>query len=213
MLINRRDALSGLALACAAGRSLAAAPSPPDLSPEDAHDVTRVVTYLEALTSAKARFEQTDARGAETRGTFFLQRPGKARFDYDPPSGLVIACDGHNVAVVDRRLKTIQTYPLGLTPLVLFLAQDIRLDRGVRVRQVLREAGGVTVVAEDAAKKMKGSIALTFSEPPLTLTGWTVTDARGGKVKVRLIDFSYSGPKDADFFKLVDPKRNADQPS
>src|ERR1700678_4312128 len=97
MLINRRDSLSGLALACVAGRSWAAAPPPPDLSPEDAHDVTRVVTYLEALTSAKARFVQTDARGTETQGTFILQRPGKARFDYDPPSGLVIACDGHDV--------------------------------------------------------------------------------------------------------------------
>jgi outer membrane lipoprotein-sorting protein len=182
------------------------------LSPDDAHTVSRVINYLQALSSARARFTQTDARGTETTGVFYLQRPGRARFDYDAPSGLVIATDGHDVAVVDRRLKTIQTYPLNLTPLAFFLAENIRLDRGVKVSRVTHEAGGFTIVAEDAQKKTRGSLALNFSEAPLTLTGWTLVDGRGSRIRVRLSDFAYAAPKDADFFTLVDPHRARDEP-
>ncbi len=206
MTFTRRRALLGLALAGAAGPGLAAGTELSPLSPDDERDVARVVAYLQSLNTAQGRFTQTDARGGQRGGTFYLQRPGRARFDYDPPSGLAIASDGHEVSVVDRRLKTIQSYPLGLTPLALFLARDIRLDRGVKVVQVTHGDAGLTVLARDGRGKAKGSIALTFSEPPLALTGWTLTDARGSQVKVRLEGFVRSEPRDPAFFKLSDPR-------
>ena len=165
---------------------------------------------MQGLSTAKGHFVQTDARGATSQGTFYLQRPGRARFDYDPPSGLVIASDGHEVSVVDRRLKTIQSYPLGMTPLALFLARDIRLDRGVAVSQVARSGQDFTVVARDVHKKTQGQIALTFATSsltltgPLTLTGWAITDAQGATVRVRLSDFAPAPPHEAKFFQLYD---------
>jgi outer membrane lipoprotein-sorting protein len=206
VIINRRTTFQGLALALASGPTWAAAADPNPLSPDDARDVASVVDYLEGLTSAKGRFVQTDARGAETQGVFYLQRPGRARFDYDPPSGLSIASDGQVVWVVDHRLKTIRSYPLGATPLALFLARHIRLDRGVRVRRVIHGDDTLTIVAEDARKNAQGSIALTLTRSPLVLTGWTLTDARGGVVKVQLTDFDRAEPHGADFFKLADPR-------
>ena len=213
MIVSRRNAIVGLALAMAAPRVLAADATPAvpmGLSSEDAREVARIVDYLQGLTSARSGFVQTDARGARSEGTFYLQRPGRARFDYDPPSGLVIASDGRNVTVVDRRLKTRHVYPLGATPLGLFLARTIRLDRGVAVRQVIREAGSVTIVAEDARHKSRGQIALTFSENPLALTGWELKDARGGVVKVRLEGLSAAPPHDAGFFELSNPRTTPD---
>jgi outer membrane lipoprotein-sorting protein len=211
--LSRRKALVGMVFGVCAGRVTAApmptAPgpeAPPGLSSDDAQEVARIVDYLQGLTSARSRFVQTDARGAQTEGSFYLQRPGRARFDYDPPSGLVIASDGRNVTVVDRRLKTKHVYPLGTTPLALFLARNIRLDRGVIVRQVLHEGGGVTVVAEDAKGKARGQIALTFSEGPLALVGWAVKDSRGGVVKVRLTGLTHAAPRDASFFELPNPR-------
>ncbi len=205
---SRRQALLGLAFAVTAGPGAAipAPTAPPALSSDDAREVARIVDYLQGLTSARSRFVQTDARGAQSEGTFYLQRPGRARFDYDPPSGLVIASDGRNVTVVDRRLKTKHVYPLGATPLALFLARNIRLDRGVVVRQVLHEGGGVTVVAEDAKGKARGQIALTLSDAPLALTGWAVKDARGGVVKVHLAGLAYTAPRDPSFFELPNPR-------
>jgi outer membrane lipoprotein-sorting protein len=208
--VHRRAALIGLALAFTAGAAGANAPVASALSEEDQRTVDEVIRYLEGLTTATGHFVQTTARGSQSSGTFYLQRPGRARFDYDPPSGLVIASDGRNVSVVDRRLKTIHVYPLGGSPLGLFLAKDIRLDRGVQVTQVIRGPGRLTLVARDVRKTSPGSIALDFNEKPLTLTGWTVTDARGGVVKVRLEGFHRSEPHDPEFFQLSDPRRSAE---
>jgi outer membrane lipoprotein-sorting protein len=185
------------------GATLARAES---LTPADAALVQRATAYLQHLTTAKGRFTQTNPRGQTVTGTFVLQRPGKARFDYDPPSGVTIASDGHRVAVLDRRLKTIQAVPLGFTPLGLFLAKDIRLDRGVTVVKVMRSPGDFTVVARDARKKTQGQIALDFTESPIALTGWTITDAGGGATRVRLADFAPSAPREASFFVLHDPR-------
>ena len=182
--------------------AIAAAP----LTPDDSVLVQRATAYLQHLTTAKGRFAQTSPRGQTVTGTFVLQRPGKARFDYDPPSGLTIASDGHRVAVLDRRLKTIQASPLGLTPLSLFLAKDIRLDRGVTVSRVTHISGGFTVVARDSSKKAQGQIALDFADSPIALTGWTITDAGGGATRVRLTDFASSAPREASFFVLQDPR-------
>ena len=202
--VSRRAILAVAALSGATPLLLAAAPVPPALSAPDAALVNRAVAYLQALTTAKGRFVQTDAKGAVTEGTIYLQRPGRARFEYDPPSGLVIASDGHEVSVVDRRLKTIQSYPLGLTPLSLFLARDIRLDKGVVVRQVTREPGGFAIVARDGRKKAEGQIVLYFADAPVALTGWAVADGQGRTVRVRLTDFARSSPFPAKFFELYD---------
>ena len=182
------------------------------LTPEDSATVARAVGYLQHLTSAKGRFTQTSARGQVSTGTFVLQRPGRARFDYDPPSGLTIASDGHRVAVLDRRLKTIQASPLGLTPLALFLAKDIRLDRGARVTRVTRSAAGFTVVAADASKKAQGQLSLDFTAAPVALSGWAITDAGGGVTRVKLTDFAASAPRDPAFFVLQDPRPVAPPP-
>ena len=189
-------------------------PSPPLRSPPTTTAlVQRATAYLQHLTTAKGRFIQTNPRGQTVSGTFVLQRPGKARFDYDPPSGLTIASDGHRVAVLNSRLKTIQASPLGLTPLGLFLAKDIRLDRGVTVARVTRSPGAFTVVARDAGKKAQGQIALDFTESPIALTGWTITDAGGGATRVRLTDFAPSAPRDASYFVLRDPRPTPGAPT
>jgi outer membrane lipoprotein-sorting protein len=204
--LTRRHALALLALAAAPPAPAAAAPG---LSSEDNALVARAVGYLEGLSSAKGRFEQTDARGEVTTGTFFLQRPGRARFDYDPPSGLAIASNGFKVTVVNRRLETIESYPLGLTPLGLFLARNIRLDRGVFVSAVDRSPGRFTITARDAHKRSQGSIAMVFADQPVRLEGWTLVDARGQGVRVRLAELSPAPPQNWKFFELSDPARGA----
>ena len=109
--------------------------------------------------------------------------------------------------MIDRRLKTIQAYPLSVTPLALFLARDIRLDRGVVVTQVTRRAGGFSILARDGRKHAEGRIALDFTDAPLALAGWTITDRQGGATRVRLLDFAPAGPFPASLFVLTDPKR------
>src|SRR5689334_18303717 len=132
MPLTRRSLSVALVALGVAGPALAQAP----LAADDQAMVSRAIAYLEGLGEARGRFVQTDPRGQTSQGAVYLKRPGKARFDYDPPSGLLVVSDGSTVSVADSRLKTFDRYPLGATPLSLFLSKSIRLDRGVQITGV-----------------------------------------------------------------------------
>ena len=132
---DRRLALAAslIAAAMVAGAASAAPPAP--LAAEDLAAVDKAADYLAALDAAWGRFVQPDPNGAVSQGEIYLERPGKARFAYDPPSGMLMVSDGGNVSVVDPRLKTFDRYPLGSTPLALFPSRDVRVDRGVQITE------------------------------------------------------------------------------
>ena len=203
-MIDRRRLTLALLAAAAAGPALAQVPA--RLAPADQALVDRAVAYLEGLSQAKARFVQVDGRGRQATGSLYLKRPGKARFAYDPPSGLLVVSDGATVNVADARLKSFESYPLGMTPLSLFLARNIRLDRGVQVTSVTRTAEGFTINARDGRRQTAGQLSLTFAEAPLRLAGWTVTDAQGRNTQVRLLDLAPASDLDPGLFVLKDPR-------
>ena len=183
---TRRAALVGMACVLAAPLPAAAA-----LSASDQALVDKAVAYLQAMKSVKGRFVQTDARGVTTQGSIYLQRPGKARFAYDAPSGMTVVSDGSRVSVSDKRLKTFNQYPLSSTPLALLLAREVRLDRGVQITKVERLADGFKLTARDARKQTRGQIALTFADNPTRLVSWVVTDAQGGSTSLRLTGLTH----------------------
>jgi outer membrane lipoprotein-sorting protein len=197
-MIARRTAFAFLAIAAMAPAALAA--SPPPLSAQDSATVAKAVAYLQGLTSAKGRFVQTDQRGGQATGVLYLERPGKARFEYDPPTTLLITSDGRTVSVANSRLKTLQHYPLSATPLGLFLAKEIRLDRGARVTAVTPRPGGFSITAVDVRGVGQGQIALNFGAEPLRLTGWTITDAQRRVTQVELQGLEPTGDLPASLF-------------
>ncbi|MEO8114618.1 MAG: outer-membrane lipoprotein carrier protein LolA [Phenylobacterium sp.] len=202
MHLTRRTLALALAVAPLPGLALAQGV----LSAEDRALVDRATAYLQDLGEARGRFTQVDARGASSQGALYLKRPGKARFAYDPPSGLLVVSDGSAVSVADSRLKTFDKYPLMATPLSLFLARNIRFDRGVTITRVSRLADGFTIIARDAKKQTAGQIALTFTDRPLALAGWTVTDAQGRSTRIQLLGLERASGLDAGLFQLKDPR-------
>ena len=204
---TRRTALAGLtAAALPALPALAASPAAPVLGEAERALAARAAAWLEGLGEARGGFVQTDARGRTSRGEVFIRRPGKARFAYAPPSSLLVVADGATVSVADPRLKTFERYPLSATPLSLFLSRRIRLDGDARVTAVRRTPGGFEVTARDARRPVDGQIALAFSESPLALTGWTVTDGQGRATRVRLEGFRPVSGLPSSLFVLEDPR-------
>ncbi|THD74262.1 MAG: outer membrane lipoprotein carrier protein LolA [Phenylobacterium sp.] len=203
MSLTRRTAVLALGLAALAPAAVAQSP----LSPDDQALVAKATAYLQGLDEAKGRFVQVDQRGQTTEGAFYLQRPGKARFEYDLPSGLVVVSDGAAVTVADNRLKTFERFPLGATPLSLFLAKTIRLDKGVVVTAIDRQPGGFTLVARDGHRKNAGQLALAFTETPIQLVSWAATDAQGRTTRVRLIGLARTSGLDRALFTPQDPRR------
>lgn len=213
-MTNRRILLAaGLAAALASPAfAQQATPVPAALTADQKALLDKATAYIQGLSSAKGRFVQTDARGTQTQGTFYMQRPGKARFAYDPPAGLLVVSNGNNVNIFDSRLKTYESYPLSKTPLNLLLAREVRLDRGVIITDVRPLADGFTIVAQDAKRQALGRISIDFSNSPMGLMGWTVTDIKGGQIRVRLIDFAETSDLDPKLFVLTDPRRKVGKP-
>jgi outer membrane lipoprotein-sorting protein len=171
---------------------------------DDAALVKRAIAYLDAQVSIKGRFHQTDDRGGVADGTFYLARPGRARFEYDPPSGLLITCDGSTVILSDSRRHTFQHQALAASPLGVFLSDHIRVDRGAQVTRVDRTDGGFSVTAR-GAQSSQGQITLYFAERPLRLTGWAVLDAQSHTQRVALGPLMAVNIPPADYFTQVQP--------
>ncbi|MFM8819541.1 MAG: LolA family protein [Phenylobacterium sp.] len=205
-MTTRRTALSGLAAAAVAPAASAAAPP---LSEAEQALAVRAATWLEGLVEARGEFVQTDSRGQIRRGEVFLRRPGRARFAYAPPSSLLVVADGAFVSVADPRLKTFERYPLSATPLSLFLSRRIRLDGDVRIIAVRRTQEGFEITARDSRRPGDGRISLAFTDAPLALAGWTVTDPQGRATRVQLEAFRAVGGLPASLFVLDDPRPKA----
>lgn len=201
-LPHRRAALAGLIALPAAGLAGMASAAP--LSAGDRALVDKATAYLQGLDSAKGRFIQTDPRGTQTQGSFYLQRPGKARFAYDAPASKLLVSDGRFVSEADTRLKTVNRYPLGQTPLALFLAQDVRLDKGVVITRVSRLDGGFSLTMSDGRKQTRGSLTMNFTDSPVSLMGWVVTTVQGS-TRVRLTSLERTGGLDAKLFATPFP--------
>jgi outer membrane lipoprotein-sorting protein len=159
---------------------------PASLSRKERDQVKRATAYLQGLGLARGRFVQTTSKGGTSRGTLYLNRPGKARFEYDPPEQLLVVADGKSVWVSDRRLKTApDRYPLGATPLGIFLAKRVSLDASVVVTRLQQTSTGFAITVRNA-NGSAGALVLDFADDPIGLRGWTVIDAQRNQTQVQL---------------------------
>lgn len=212
---TRRLFLSTLAAAAAVPVVSQAAPpntnpliNPPTFNAADKERIKRATAYLQSLSTGTGRFQQTDYRGRMTLGTWFLQRPGKIRFEYDAPSSLLVVADGKMVNIWDPRLKSFDQYPLSQTPLSLFLSRQIRLDQGVVVTVVRVTSDGFELTARDRRRDVEGQITLRFLETGkggLRLRDWTVVDAQNRATNLVLVSFSEDARLNPGLFALKNP--------
>ena len=159
----------------------------PALAKEVPLDV--ISAYLNGLTTAEADFVQVNADGSKSKGRIYIQRPGRARFEYAAPDdSLVIAAGGQVILFDARSNEPPEQYPLARTPLNLILARNI--DLGTAKMVVGHgEVGGVTVVrAQDPKHPEYGAIDLYFSAKPVALKKWIITDDIGNQTSVTLDD-------------------------
>jgi outer membrane lipoprotein-sorting protein len=207
MTLSRRDLGFGLAaVAALAGALPAQAQS--SLSDADRAALNQAQSYLQGLTSAQGTFVETGAGGQRREGRFYLQRPGRMRFEYTTPAGLLVVADGSNVKRWDPRLEVFRQVPLSQTPLSTFLAREVRLDQGVTIERVTRmQSGAFAITARDARRPRDGQVILAFAGNPLRLQEWTITDAQGARTRTQLTTLQPAPGLAASLFRLTDPTR------
>ncbi len=172
-----------------------------DAIQSDAAVIERVQAYLNGLRTLKARFAQVAPDGAVTRGTAWLERPGRMRFQYDPPTPLLLVAGHGFVLFSDSKLGQTSNIPIGQTPLGILLAPHIDLMGGeLRVTDIRRLPGELQLTLVRAANPSEGSLTLTFATDPLSLRQWTVTDPQQQRTTVTLTDVRTGGTFDQTLF-------------
>lgn len=164
-----------------------AAPALAGVSGDDAAAVKSISAHFESVPTMTGEFIQFGPNGEQTGGKFYLQRPGKIRFDYSKPSPITVKADGRTVAINNRKLNTWDYFPLSKTPLRLLLAKKIDVnDRAIK--SVKREADLTTVVLADKSVFGNSRITLMFDPQSHELRQWTITDNQGKDTSVMIFN-------------------------
>jgi len=204
--LTRMTLLGTLLATLAVPPALAAPPRHPPLSAEDQAQVTAAEDYLNGITTLKARFLQVSDNGAQAEGTAYLNRPGKLRLQYDPPSPLLVVADGTFLIVHDKTLDNPSYIPLGSTPAGVLVREHVALDKGdLAVTKVVHQPGLVAVTVVEAEDAASGSISLIFTERPFQLRQWRVVDAQGQTTSVSLYDVATGIALDPKLFEFENP--------
>jgi outer membrane lipoprotein-sorting protein len=202
--MTRRAILLGLAAASLAPAAWAQVAPVALEGPARAEGLAQANRALNAIQRLQGRFTQSAPGGARSTGAFYIQRPGKLRFEYDPPATLLIVSDGSVVAMRDTELRTTERTPLRSTPLNIILGAQIDLERNARVLRVSRAGPWLMVTARDRTGEMDGQITLQFFGAQAELRSWDVIDATGARTRITLSEVTAPASLDRRLFRLED---------
>lgn len=175
-----------------------------ELTQTETEALSRMTASLNTLDRMSAKFVQVGPDGSRLEGRVFLQRPGKVRFEYNPPQATKVISDGLWVAVQDAKLNVMQRYPLAATPLKLILSRTVDLTRDARVVNVMTQPDFASVTLEARGNDAPGQLTLMFDGESFDLKQWTVTDAQGLDTSVALLEIDRPDELPARMFRIIE---------
>ncbi len=165
--------------------------------------VAKISSYLSGLSTLVGNFVQVAPNGNRTTGEFYMQKPGKVRFAYDPPTAVDIVSDGTSMVVRDRKLGTQDVYPLSQTPLRYLLSDRIDLLKDTNVVSVTSDDVFITVTIEEKQALIGTSrLMLMIGTKDSQLKQWTVTDPQGYDTTVAVYNLNTQKKPDPDLFRI-----------
>jgi outer membrane lipoprotein-sorting protein len=161
----------------------------PDASRETL--IAEINRTLAGMKHFSALFVQNGYDGQRATGSLAVLRPGRLRFDYDPPNAIEVIADGNVVAIRDTRLGTQDVYSIGLTPLKFLLRDTINIENDAKIADVKVSGERVIVDLEDSSTFGGTSrISLGFDRRTMQLKQWTITDPQGYDVSILLTEIN-----------------------
>ncbi|WP_323797811.1 outer membrane lipoprotein carrier protein LolA [Nisaea sp.] len=174
------------------------------LSADDKKALAQIEAYFNGITTLQARFLQVANTGATAQGILSLKRPGLMRFEYDAPSPILLVSDGTWLVFQDNELKQTTHVPLGSTPLSVLVEDPVDFKTDLEVLDVARNPGVIRLLMRMRDDPEAGMVQMVFSDSPLALRQWTITDAQGVEVKVALLETRRGMTFKDDLFKPRD---------
>lgn len=161
----------------------------------------KIADHFASVKSMTGEFVQFGPNGEQTGGKFFLDRPGKLRFNYEDPSPIRVIADGKGVVIGNRKLRTWDLYPLSATPLKLLLSDTIDLSQNM-VRSVKEDPDLTTIVLGDKSVFGDSTISLMFDPKTYDLRQWTIRDAQGKDTSVMIFNVQTGVKFASDVFRI-----------
>jgi outer membrane lipoprotein-sorting protein len=164
--------------------------------------LSNISAYFNSFHLMEGKFVQIGPNGEQSEGVFYLNRPGRIRFHYNPPARLDVISDGSSVAVKDGRSGTQDLYPLSKTPLRYLLAERIDLTSSSIVSEVREESDLISLVIVEKSSFADGKLTMIFDRGTFELRQWQVTDAQGLNTSVAIFDTVTGKPQDGNLFRI-----------
>lgn len=176
------------------------------LTGQDRADVARIEAYLNGLRTLRSRFLQVAPDGGITEGNAWIERPGRMRFEYDPPSPLLLVAGNGGGMFYDKVLKQVTHFPLSSTPLGILLSDNLKLAGEVTIAGIERLPGQIHVSTFRTRSPGDGRLTLVFADNPLSLRQWMITDPQERETTVSLFNVTLGGRFDQKLFETADPR-------
>ena len=175
-------------LICGAGIAVGANERalPKILNVQDKEDLKRLEIYLERIKTLRGGFLQVSSDGSVATGRVFLSRPGRMRFEYDPPETILLISDGLFFMFIDKFSEQVTHVFLKSTPINFLVRENVELGGDVTVTKIERTPAVLRVTIQNTEEPENGSITLVFSDKPLTLRKWIVIDPQNIETSVTL---------------------------
>lgn len=203
-----RHAASLASLAVLAGGLIGRArPAAAALSDQDQADLGRIEQYMDGIVTMQAKFQQVEPDNKISFGKIYLRKPGRLRVEYDPPVPILVVADGLLISYYDKELDQLNQLPLRESTAWFLVRQPMDLSKGITVTQVDRSQAGLQVHLFQTDQPDSGKVSLIFTDGPLQLTHWTVTDANNQQVSVGLYDIQTGIDLPAALFQTPTAKR------
>ena len=156
--------------------------------------LNEISSYFNAMTTAEAQFSQMTDEGETSTGRLFIRRPGRMRFEYDPPEKTLVVVGGGQVAVFDPKSRDEPLrFPLRHYPLNLVLEREVDLAQRNMVVAHFEAESQTAVTLQDPENPDYGFIQLIFTDNPVQLRQWIVQDNSGGRTQIILDSLTEGG--------------------
>lgn len=176
------------------------------LEPQQVATVMKVSGYFNGLENLRGTFVQTTSDNKRMRGTFFVKRPGRLRFEYNRPSRQLIVSDGKMLAIQDLEIHTDDRIALDQTPFRLLLRKDVDLLRDASITEVHEAEDLIILALQDRSPDAPGQIRLFLTKSPeLELREWVTTDAHGSDTRVEVANLARPEDLDLELFRVISP--------
>ncbi len=184
--------------------SAPAAAAPAAVPQQSTETLARLEAYLNQITTLHARFVQVSSNGAFAEGDLYLDRPGRLRFEYDPPHPALLIANGVTLLYYDRDLEQATFLPLWETPLWFLIRERVDLSDGLEVVDITQGAATIKVTLRSTDDGGEGEVTLVFADRPISLHSWEIHDAQGIVTQVALVNPEFGVSIDRDLFEHGD---------